>query len=141
MSDRKIANFIRIHDANLIPTYLVEQVKGRDYSIDDFYRMMPMYLESPTTFLVAITDEERIICGYLWMVVDLLTMSLYINTASVDIEVRLSNSVMDDIIKYVENLGRSIKVRKISWHSYKTGLFVKRGFTVINGSLMEYDLK
>jgi len=95
--DEKFADlrWTRIFTPIHIPKYLVEQVRDRDYSVEDFYKYQELNCTrndedgmklNPFSHLYVLVNSENIVKGFLWFVVDPLTKDLVIQTYSVDKE-------------------------------------------------------
>jgi len=95
--------FIRIIDPNffrLIPKYLVEQIKNRDFEVDKLYELAPLLLTipfigpqgrivavpNPFHQFYALATEAGKAKGFLWLTIDPLRQRICINVLSVDRE-------------------------------------------------------
>ena len=85
--------FVRIFDPSHIPQEYIEQIKGREFSVERFYEFQKticlLQIDdeaalNPMNLLFAIVNQENLVKGVLWMVVDALGNSLIINTFSID---------------------------------------------------------
>jgi N-acetylglutamate synthase-like GNAT family acetyltransferase len=72
---------IKVHDARLIPKKLVEQVPRAD--AEKFYNYLKEAWKFKNDFLYAVIDEEHEIKGYVWYQVNMMDMSIFINTISI----------------------------------------------------------
>ena len=79
-------NFVKLKIPRLIPPALIEAVKGRTFSTDQFYAYQEANIENPFNYLFALIDEHKKIHGFLWAEANLLDHSLFVNTFSISKE-------------------------------------------------------
>lgn len=132
-------NILRIYNINLIPRHLISQIIHRKYTVDEFYNENANNMQSNNVFNV-ILDGNNIIVGFLNYGLNTLEKEIYINIASIDNSHKCDKKTLEFIIDFFKDLSDKIKFDVI-WHSYKTGLFLKKGFTEVKGSLLEYKSK
>jgi len=79
--------FVRITDPNVfrfIPHYLFEQIKNREYDIEQIYKYGPIFVCSRLNCFYAIVDDKNIFKGILWLTVDPVVEQIAVNVLSVD---------------------------------------------------------
>lgn len=76
--------FKPISDPALIPPYLVEQMKGREFEVEQFYKVVPLMMRSPFVIFGAFVNMEKEIKGFLLGDVNPLDMWLHIAMLSID---------------------------------------------------------
>lgn len=142
--------FVRIFDAGLIPRHLIDNIKCKEYTTDDFFKYQQMHCLflgddgqmklNPLNHLYALVDKNNLVRGATWLTISDLEKNLNINTFSIDKEYwsadgkaieKLSNFVKDIIIK--------AKLKKIYWCTNKPKSSERHGFKRSRQILMEFD--
>ena len=91
MHDNKIdeLRWVRLFSSIHIPKYLVEQVRDRDYTVEDFFKYQEINCTisgnegtklNPFNHLYALVDKENIVKGFLWFVIDALSKDVIITS-------------------------------------------------------------
>ena len=140
--------WIRIFDANLIPRYLIEQIKERFFSVEKFYQHQAIVCRqvdergcvvlNPLNLLYVLADREKIIKGFFWGIVDPLSNALVINSFSMD------NSYWGEgkAVKLLEEKAREIQegaeLDRVYWITRCPKHSEKHGFKRSKHVLMEY---
>jgi hypothetical protein len=75
--------FVKLKIPKLIPTHLIESVKGRTFTPEQFIKYQEAQLDNPYNYLYALIDEDKKIQGYLWAEINILDGSLFVNTFSI----------------------------------------------------------
>jgi len=78
--------FVKVKDIHLIPRYLFEQVKPRDFNIDKLYEWAPILLANPMNLLGAFIDRSETIRGVMWSDFNPITEKITVHILSVDKE-------------------------------------------------------
>lgn len=79
--------FVPIVDPNafdLIPKYLFEQIKGREWEVEKFYKWGPIFIRNPLNRIWVLTDIANLIKGVLWITIDPVLELIAVNVFSVD---------------------------------------------------------
>jgi len=148
--DEKFADlrWTRIFTPIHIPKYLVEQVRDRDYSVEDFYKYQELNCTrndedgmklNPFSHLYVLVNSENIVKGFLWFVVDPLTKDLVIQTYSVDKEYWLKGKAVSKLAKHIKDIRKKGKLNKIYWVNNYPKHSERHGFKRSKGVLMEYQ--
>ncbi len=103
---------IRIFDFNLIPKYLLEQVKGSELEVPAFIRGLPILPKDPTVFLYVFADPEHIIKGFLCASVDVIGLNLNAQMLSIDKEYQGHGAVLRTK-GFLEGVRKQLKLNKI----------------------------
>ncbi len=141
--------FVRLIDPIHIPSYLVEQIKDRIYSVDKFYsyqKIACIYHTpegphlNPTNLLYAIVNEKlRQVKGFLWMVLDLLTNSLVIQNFSMDKEYWNKGESTYLLESKAKSVMKDLEVSRIVWICKNPKFCENRGFKKTKDIVMIYE--
>lgn len=139
--------WVRLFTPIHIPKYLVEQVRDRDYEVDEFY----FYLEgscirqtpegptlNPFSHLYVLVDPDHVVKGFLWFVVDPLTKDVVIQTFSIDKEYWFKGKAVSKLSSHIKDIRRKGKLNKIYWITNYPKHSERHGFKRSKGVLMEY---
>lgn len=148
MSKMDELRWIRVFTASHVPTYLVEQVKHRDYSVENFYKYQDsLCLRSgvngpelnPFSHLYVLANKENLIKGFLWFSIDPLTLDMIIQTYSVDKEYWKDGGAVEKLCAHVKEIHRKAKLNKIYWITNYPKHSQRFGFKPSKSILMEYS--
>ena len=131
----------RIFDANLIPRRLVEDDKERDFSVEEFYQVMPHYLSSPQTHVFLILSADREVIGYLWHDLNILGGEAFINTLSIDKRYRNGGQVLKEIFDIFKGSFYKAGIKKVKILSSRARRFEQMGFKRAPQVYLELDLQ
>jgi len=142
--------WVRLFNAVHIPRYLVEQVRDRDYSVDEFFKYQELNCTiqskdgptlNPFSHLYALVDPENIVKGFLWFVIDPLSKDLIINTFSVDKEYWGKGKAVTRLSEHVKEILKKLKIKKAYWLTRYPKHSERHGFKRSKDVLMEYKEK
>jgi len=139
--------FIPITDPNIfgiIPNirYLFEQVRDRDWEVDDFYKWAPLVITSPLSRLWFLTDVANVIKGILWIVIDPFSNIITVSLLSVDKEYQMNgdglrkseSEILTKIKEHLHKFRAELKEQggadlkeKILWTTTRPRIFEKMG--------------
>ena len=91
-SDLKFVRLTQPEQFSLVPRYLFEQVKRKDWDVEDLYKYGPAFLEGIFNFFYVLAEKEQIQKGYapvkgvLWATIDPVTKTMCVNIFSIDKE-------------------------------------------------------
>lgn len=140
--------WIRVFTPLHIPKYLVENVRDRDFTVDEFYRFQEINClrdteEGPTlnpfSHLYVLADKEHVVKGFLWFVVDALTKDLVIQTYSVDPEFWYHGKAVEKLAILIKDIRRKAKLNKVYWITRYPRHSQRYGFKQSEHILMEYS--
>ena len=141
--------FVRLIDPIHIPSYLVEQIKDRLYSVDKFYSYQKIACiyqtsEGPhlnsTNLLYAIVNEKlRQVKGFLWMVLDLLTNTLVVQNFSMDKEYWNKGESISLLEQKAKSVMKDLDVSRIVWICKNPKFCENRGFKRSKDTVMIYE--
>jgi len=132
--------YVRLLIPRLIPEYLIEHVKGRTFTPEQFY----IYLESITdisdnsSLLYAIYDPENSIVGFMWAIINQLDNTLFINTFSMDKVYWKNGKAINIAIDILKTLVERYNCPQTLWMTTNPKYYQKHGFKVSKNVAMEY---
>ena len=132
--------FGRLRIPKLIPRELIESVKGRTFTPEQFYSYQEQQIDNPSNFLFALVDEQKKIHGYLWCELNMLDGSLFVSTFSISKEYWGKGHALPKVINFLRHLKKKINATRVFWITTNDKFFVKRGFKRSKNVLMEYNL-
>lgn len=140
--------WVRVFTPLHIPKDLVEQVRDRDFTVDDFYRYQEINClrdtdEGPTlnplNHLYVLANADNITKGFLWFTIDALSKDLVIQTYSVDRDYWRSGGAMQKVAEHVKEIRKKAKLKKIYWITNYEKHSQRHGFKRSKSVLMEYS--
>lgn len=135
-----ILSFVKLKIPRLIPIALVEAVKGRTFTPEQFYKYQEAQVDNPYNYLYVMVDESKKIHGYLWAEVNILDGSLFVNTFSISKECWGKGEAIPKVIEFLRTLKDKTKAPRVFWISSNEKFFMKHGFKRSKNVLMEYNL-
>lgn len=133
--------FVRLRIPRLIPVALIEAVKGRTFTPDQFYKYQENQIDNPYNYLYALVDDTKKIHGYLWAEVNALDQSLFVNTFSITKRYWGKGDGLKRAIAFLSQLKEKTQAPRVFWCSSNEKFFLKHGFTRSKNVLMEYTEK
>lgn len=130
--------FVRLKLPSLIPKELIENVKGRTFTSEQFIKYQESQVDNPYNHLYVLVDENKKIHGYLWAEVNILDDSLFVNTFSISKEYWGKGEAMKKAIAFLDQLKKATKSPRVFWVSTNEKFFIKMGFKRSKNVLMEY---
>lgn len=130
--------FVRLKIPRLIPISLIENVKGRTFSPEQFYKYQEMQIDNPFNHLYVLVDDDKKIHGYLWAEVNVLDDSLFVNTFSITKEYWGKGTAVPKVIKFLARIKEKTKAPRVFWVTTNEKFFIKHGFKRSRNVLMEY---
>ena len=140
--------WIRVFTPDHLPHYLVEQVRDRDYTIEDFYKYhqincMTQTAEgiklNPFSHLYVLADKENQVKGMLWFSVDPLSKDILIQTFSMDKEYWGKGQAVKKLSDHIKEIRKKAKLNKIYWVTNYPKHSMRYGFKPSKSILMEYN--
>lgn len=129
--------FVRLKIPDLIPDDLIENVKGRTFTPSQFYAFQNRQIDNPNNFLFALIEEESIIQGFLWAVIEW-DGTLWVNTFSISKELWGKGKAMDKVNEFLSDLMNKTGAQLVMWATTNKKFFLKKGFKESKISLMEF---
>lgn len=140
--------WVRIFTPIHIPKYLVEQVRNRDYEVDEFFKYHEINCVlsnekgptlNPFSHLYILVDPSNEVKGFLWFVIDPLTKDLIIQTYSVDKDYWFKGKAVAKLSRHIKEIRKKGNLKKIYWITNYPKHSEKYGFKRSKGVLMEYS--
>lgn len=132
-------SFARLKIPRLIPLTLIESVKGRTFTSEQFYVYQEKQVDNPYNFLFVLVDEQKKIHGYLWAEQNILDSSLFVNTFSISKEFWGKGKAIPLVIEFLKTLKEKSKSSRVFWISTNERFFIKKGFKRSKNVLLEYN--
>lgn len=136
--DLNSLKFVKLKLPRLIPKEFIEHVKGRTFTVDQFYEYQEQQVDNPFNILYALVDQSNVIIGYLWSEMNLLDNSLFVNTFSVSKEYWGNGKILEVATKFIKELKDKLKVPRVYWITTNSRYYEKKGFKRSKHTLMEY---
>jgi hypothetical protein len=133
--------FVRLKIPRLIPIALIEAVKGRTFTPEQFIKYQEQQIDNPGNFLYALIDSDKKIQGYLWAELNMLDNTLFISTFSIAKSFWGKGAGIQKAIEFVATLKKKTKSPRVLWCSTNEKFFIKHGFRRAKQVLMEYNSK
>lgn len=133
-------SFVRLRIPKLIPIELIELVKGRTFTPQEFYDYQEQQADNPYNHLFVLIDEAKKIHGYLWAEVNSLDNSLFVNTFSISKDYWGKGEAIEKVIEFLRELKVKVKAPRLFWITTNQKFFLKKGFKHSKNVLMEYNL-
>ena len=131
--------FVKLKIPKLIPRDLIESVKGRTFTPEQFYGYQEKQVDNPYNHLYALVDGDKKIHGYLWAEVNVLDDSLFINTFSISKEFWGKGEAIKKATEFLDGLRKKLNAPRVFWITTNEKFFLKHGFKRSKNSLMEYN--
>lgn len=141
--------WIRVFTPSHVPKYLVEQVRDREYSVEDFYKyhevncMVPSkdgeQKLNPFSHLYVLADKVNQVKGMLWFCVDPLTKDIIVQTFSMDKEYWGKGLAVKKLAKFMKTFRKKANLNKIFWITNYPGHAQRNGFKRSKSILFEYN--
>lgn len=140
-------HFVRVYSPKLIPTYLVEQIRHREYDVNDFYKYQNNHctieengevILNPFNHLEVLANDNNEIKGFLWWLIDPLTKDIFINTFSMDEAYWYKGKAMKLASDHIKEKMKKLKLKKCYWITRYPKHSERNGFKRSKHVIMEY---
>jgi len=148
MNEMEKLRWVRVFTPLHIPKYLVEQIKDKDFSIQDFYRYHEIncliqnqkQIElNPFSHLHVLVDEENVTKGFVWFTIEPLTKNLVIQNYSVDKAYWNKGQAVKKLSDFILEYKNKGAIKKIFWITNYPRHSEKYGFQKSKNVLMCYE--
>lgn len=132
--------FLKLRFPRLIPIELIENVKGKTFSPEQFYKYQEEQVkyENPGNLLYALIDQEKKIHGYLWAEISQLDGSMFVNTFSIKKDFWFKGRAIPKVTEFLEFLKKKHMCERVFWITTNEKFFLKHGFKRSKNVLLEY---
>lgn len=139
--DLKFIKIIEPLNVVLIPKELIEEVKGRTFSINRFYeyQFLQAKMENPNNLLYILIDTKQSVKGFLWCEINGLDGSLFVNTFSISKEYWGKGEAISFVTDFLDKMVEKGGYPKVYWMTCNEKYFLKKGFKKSKNRLMEYQ--
>lgn len=146
-SDFARLRFIRIFTPDHVPRYLMDQVRHKDYDVDEWYeyqRIMCIQqtqsgpILNPTNLLYVIATKENLVVGVLWCQIDPLSKALVVQTFSMDNLYWHRGAAVRLIEAKAKEIQGECNLKRIYWITNFPKHSERYGFKRSKSVLMEY---
>ena len=117
--------YIQITDIQLIPEYLVTQVKGAPWTPEDLYQNWNIYMHSPFNLLYALADEHYATRGFVWLTIHPMGKYVMVNAVSIDRKYQGKGWPNKSLRQFIERILNKISFSKVVWATTRPGAFRK----------------
>ena len=132
-------SFVRLKIPKLIPSELIENVKGRTFTPAQFYKYQESQIDNPYNHLYVLVDDSKKIHGYLWAEVNILDDSLFVNTFSITKQYWGKGSAIPKVVEFLGVLKKKTNAPRVFWLTTNEKFFLKHKFKRSKNVLMEYN--
>jgi len=131
--------FVPLKFPRIIPLDLIESVKGRTFTPEQFYVYQEFNKNNQNNLLFALVNDQKVIQGYLWAELNSLDKSLFINTFSIRKKYWGKGKAIEKVIAFLDLLKKKTKASRVFWITTNEKFFLKHGFKRSKNVLMEYN--
>lgn len=148
VKDAKDLRWVRIFTPIHIPRYLIEQIKEKDWKVDEFikyheinclHEVEGQQVLNPFSHLYVLVNEENITKGFLWFTIEPLTKNIIIQNYSVDSDYWFKGRAVEKLADHVKYIQKKGKLGKIYWITNYPKHSEKYGFKQSKSILMEFS--
>jgi hypothetical protein len=140
--------WVRVFTPIHIPKQLIEQVRDRDYSVEDFYKYQEINCLrdssegttlNPFSHLYVLADKENLIRGFLWFTIDALSKDICIQTYSVEKNYWEPGKAVKKVTELLKEIKNKANLNKVYWITNYPKHSKRYGFKESKSILMEYS--
>lgn len=148
MNNEKDLRWVRIFTPIHIPRYLMEQIKDRDWTVEDYIKYHEINCliagESgptlnPFSHLYVLVNEENITKGFLWFTIEPLTKDIHIQNYSMDKKYWGKGKAVEILTDHIKCIKKKAHLNKVFWITNYPKHSQKYGFKPSKSTLMEYS--
>lgn len=145
MSDLNHLRWLRVLQPSIIPKYLIEQIKHRDFDVEKFYKFQEgicLYANgtpNPANLLYALLDPENVVKGMAWMTINELTDELFVCNYSVDRDYWFQGKAVEKLTHHVKDILNKLQLKRAIWANRYPKHSERNGFKRCRDVLMMYE--
>lgn len=146
--DVKDLRWIRVFTPIHIPKYLIDQIKHRDWTVEDYvkYHEINCLTESesgpalnPFSHLYVLVNSDNVTKGFLWFTIEPLSKDVIIQNYSVDKEYWGKGRAVEKLADHIKFIKKKASLNKVYWITNYPKHSEKYGFKQSKSILMEYS--
>ena len=139
--------WVRVFTSSHVPHYLIEQVRDRDYSVEEFFKYQQINCMvqreegvalNPFNHLYVLADKENQVKGMLWFNVDPLSKDILIQIFSMDKEYWGRGEAVKRLADHIKQIRIKGNLNKIYWITNYPKHAERYGFKRSKSILFEY---
>ena len=134
---KKQLAIIPIPDPRLIPRYLLEQVKDRKWTTEEWYDLQLKLVGVESNLVLSLVDRDHQVKGFIWLTIDGFDKHIHINTFSVDHEYQRKSKLIKYVTSYIRKLAKGLKIETVIWTARRTKALERYGFKQSEFKIME----
>jgi hypothetical protein len=140
--------FIRVFTPMHVPKELIEQIRDRDYEVEDWYKYQEMICTkntpqgpviNPLSMLYVVADEGNKVVGMMWCILEVLEKKLIVQTFSMNKKYWLKGKAVTLVSKKAKEIAKECNLKKIVWCTNYPKHSERYGFKRSKSVLMEYQ--
>jgi len=127
---------------NWVPRKLFEQIKCREWDVENIYKYGPLFIQNPLNRFWVLTDLNHSIKGVLWITIDPVVELIAVNVLSIDKQYQKvngslrnsSSGVIEKVAEFLHRFQDELKEkggielkRKILWTTTRPRACIKAG--------------
>lgn len=128
--------FIRIFDMNLVPRFLLDQVKNRDLNVDFLYSVGDQITGNPFNLLYAISDKDSRIAGVLWATVAPIESTIMTHIISMGKEYQ-DKTIIPAAMDFLNKIRDELGLKQLKCITTRPRAFEKYGMKRSKNVIME----
>ncbi len=146
-SDIDDLKFERVYTSINIPKYLVEQIKNRDFTVDEFFQYQDQNCVvikngeikiNLLNQLWILINDQNVCKGFVWFTIDALSKSICVHSYSIDNEYWNRGKAVTKLAKFIKTFKNKGNFKKVYWITNYPRHSEKYGFKQSKSVLMEY---
>lgn len=128
--------FVILKIPRCIPVELINSVKGRTFTPEQFYAYQEANVKNPNNYLYVLVDSGKKIHGYLWFEQNSLDKSIFINTFSIDKAFWGKGAAIHFVVDFMKGLKKRLSAHQVIWCTTNPNYFKFIGFKASKQVLM-----
>ena len=119
--------WVRTTDINLVPRYLVDQIKNKDWDTDKFYSVMQKAAKASSVFLGVFCDASMIVHGFMVGNVNPITNKLFIYCLSASKEYQ-NKGILSEAVNICKKFKKDKGLAGIIMNTTRENAMARAGF-------------
>jgi|6_EtaG_2_1085325.scaffolds.fasta_scaffold01849_2 hypothetical protein len=140
MPDLSNLNCYPVTKSDSIPDNLLNQVKDKNWSNDNFRKYIPDFIADPDCILSLFLDGEGNTKGFIWADINRLTNYLFVHVLSLSSDYQKKH-ILETTEKLLFNISKDYNLKGIQFITTRPKAFEKLGAKKSKGFIMEKLIK